>query len=80
VGIVSLNIDGIDAAVAADRLARDYGIAVRAGAHCAPLIHRHYGTDSMVRFSFGWENTREDALACAEAVRALAREASARLK
>jgi cysteine desulfurase family protein len=76
VGIVSLNIDGMDAAVVADRLAQDYGIAVRAGAHCAPLIHRHYGTDSMVRFSFGWENTREDALACAEAVRALAREAT----
>jgi selenocysteine lyase/cysteine desulfurase len=78
VGIVSLDLDGMDAAVAADRLAQNYGIAVRAGAHCAPLIHRHYGTDSMVRFSFGWENTREDAQTCAEAVRALAREAHTR--
>lgn len=74
VGIVSLNIGGMDAGRAADRLFCYYGIQTRAGAHCAPLVHRHYGTDSMVRFSFGWENTPEEAATCARAVVEIARE------
>ena len=38
--IVSLNFGDADAARAADILWEDYGICVRAGAHCAPLIHK----------------------------------------
>jgi cysteine desulfurase family protein len=72
VGIVSLNIDGVDAAIVADRLAHDYDIGVRAGAHCAPLIHEHFNTSSMVRFSFGWDNTLDEIEVCAQAVRAIA--------
>lgn len=49
--------------ISADRLAsaldREYGIAVRAGLHCAPWAHRELGTleTGAVRFSFGWGNT-----------------------
>ncbi len=68
VGIVSFTVEDIDNAVVADVLANDYGIAARAGAHCAPLVHEHFGTASMVRLSFGWDNTTADADACARAV------------
>ena len=49
---------------------------MRAGAHCAPLMHRALGTveQGVVRFSFSHTNTREEALAAACAVRSLAEE------
>jgi len=76
--IVSLNIRGMDAAEAADRLAVDYEIAVRAGAHCAPRMHRALGTEDCgaVRFSFSPFTTPEEVEAAIEAVRALAAEGS----
>lgn len=75
-GIVSLNIAGLDAARAADLLATDYDIAVRAGAHCAPRMHRALGTQDCgaVRFSFSPFTTPEELAAAVEAVRALASE------
>ena len=42
--IVSLNLAGEDSARVADVLWEEYGICVRAGAHCAPLMHRALGT------------------------------------
>lgn len=60
--IVALNLPGVDAAAAADALDERYGIAVRAGAHCAPLLHRAFGTErrGAVRFSFAHTNTGGD--------------------
>lgn len=57
--IVSLNLGEIPSDQVADELQERFGIAVRSGAHCAPLIHRHFGTEAqgMVRFSFSWANT-----------------------
>ena len=51
--IVSLNLAGEDSARVADALWEEYGICVRAGAHCAPLMHRALGTvgQGVVRFS-----------------------------
>ena len=74
--IVSLNLTGEDSARVADALWEEYGICVRAGAHCAPLMHRALGTveQGVVRFSFSHTNTREEALAAACAVRSLAEE------
>ena len=65
-----------DAARAADILWEDYGICVRAGAHCAPLIHKALGTveQGMVRFSFSHQNTEAEVLKAAEAVCELAEE------
>jgi cysteine desulfurase family protein len=71
VPIVTLNVGDVDSAEVADALARDYGIAVRAGAHCAPLLHRRFGTEGRgaVRFSFSHSNTEEEVR---HALRALA--------
>lgn len=67
--IVSLNIGDYDSASVADWLWEDYEICVRAGAHCAPLLHRALGTEERgaVRFSFSHFNTEEeiDAAVCA---------------
>ena len=74
--IVSLDFGDADAARAADILWEDYGICVRAGAHCAPLIHKALGTveQGMVRFSFSHQNTETEVLKAAEAVCELAEE------
>ncbi len=74
--IVTLNIRDWDSGEVADALSEDYGIATRAGAHCAPRMHRALGTveQGAVRFSFSWFNTREEVDRAIEAVRELAKE------
>ena len=73
--IVTLNIRGYDSSQVSDVLAQDYAVATRAGAHCAPRLHRALGTveRGAVRFSFGWMNTEEEADAALAAVREIAR-------
>ncbi len=75
-GIQSLNIRDYDSARVADWLYEDYGIAVRGGAHCAPLMHEALGTreQGVVRFSFSYFNTEAEADEAAAAVRELAEE------
>lgn len=60
--IVSLNLADWDSALVADQLAQRFSIAVRPGLHCAPLVHKAYGTteQGMVRFSFSHVNTEEE--------------------
>jgi selenocysteine lyase/cysteine desulfurase len=72
--IVALNLAGLESWETADLLAQEYGIAVRAGAHCAPRMHRALGTEKSgaVRFSFGLFNTREEVEAAAQALREIA--------
>lgn len=74
--IVSLNIGEEDSAWVADALWEDAGICVRAGAHCAPLMHKALGTaeQGVVRFSFSHFNTEEEVRSAAQAVRSLAKE------
>jgi selenocysteine lyase/cysteine desulfurase len=57
--IVALNLGSRDSAAVAAILSEQYGVAVRAGVHCAPLLHRHFGTEKQgaVRFSFSHFNT-----------------------
>lgn len=59
VGLVSLLIDGISPVDAAAILDESFGIAVRAGLHCAPYAHRALGTfpDGTIRVSTGWSTT-----------------------
>ena len=75
-GIQSLNIREYDSARVVDWLYEDYGIAVRGGAHCAPLMHEALGTreQGAVRFSFSYFNTEAEADEAAAAVRELAEE------
>ena len=76
VPIVSLNIGDEDSAWVADALWEDAEICVRAGVHCAPLMHKALGTaaQGVVRFSFSHANTEEEVLRAAKAVRTLAKE------
>jgi len=60
--IVSFNIIGFGASDLSGVLWEKYGIATRAGSHCAPLLHKRFGTvgTGIVRFSFSWFNTEEE--------------------
>ncbi len=61
-GVVAVDVEGVDSALLGDALARDWGICTRAGAHCAPLMHRALGTEQRgaVRFSFSYLNTEAE--------------------
>ena len=69
--IVSLNIRDYDSAEVSDALVRQYDIATRPGAHCAPLMHQALGTAAQgaVRFSFSHTNTLDEIRAAIAAVR-----------
>ncbi len=73
-GIVAFDIDGIDSALVADQLASKWEICARAGAHCAPLMHRALGTEDRgaTRLSFGPFNTEEDADVAIDAFKTIA--------
>jgi selenocysteine lyase/cysteine desulfurase len=72
--VVALNIRDYDSGAVSDALYEEFGIATRAGAHCAPRMHRALGTTDRgaVRFSFSWFNTEEEADRAAAAVAQLA--------
>lgn len=74
--VVSVNLDGWDSSEAADELEEAYGIAVRAGLHCAPRMHEALGTSctGAVRFSFGVFTTEKDVDAALAALAAMAAE------
>jgi len=71
--VLSLNIAGQAAETVAAELDR-HGIAVRAGLHCAPLAHRHYGTiqTGTVRFSPSIFTVPEDYQKVYEIIRGIA--------
>ena len=60
--IVTLNLDGWTSSELARVLSVEYDISVRAGAHCAPRMHRALGTQDTgsVRFSFGFYTTEDE--------------------
>ena len=60
--VVSLLVDGYGSAEITETLAMEYNIATRSGAHCAPLMHKAFGTEKtgLTRFSFSWFNTVEE--------------------
>ena len=74
--IVALNVRDYDSGLVSDTLARDYGIATRPGAHCAPLMHQALGTveQGAVRFSFSHFNTMNEINIAVAALRELAQE------
>lgn len=75
VASVSLTMEGWDPARLAQELDRRFGIAVRAGLHCAPLAHRTAGTfpDGTIRLSPGWKTTEAEIDAAVLALDWLAR-------
>lgn len=62
VGTVSITTEAMPAQEVGAVLDQEFGIAVRAGLHCAPLAHRALGTfpDGTVRASLSRYNTAED--------------------
>ena len=75
VGVVSFNIGSMPSTDVADAL-NSRGIAVRAGLHCAPLAHEHYGTleQGAVRVSLGAFNTEAEIDNLLNALRKIASE------
>ena len=75
-GVVAFNVGDADSALVADMLSNEYEIATRAGAHCAPLMHRALCTvnQGAVRMSLSSFTTDEDISAAVAAVRAIAQE------
>ncbi len=70
VAVVTCNVDGIHPQDVGSILDGDYGIAVRVGIHCAPLVHRDLGTidRGAVRFSLGLLTTEADVDAAIDAM------------
>ncbi len=62
-GVVAFNVKDTDSTYIAEML-NEYGIAVRSGLHCAPLVHKSLGTENQgaVRASIGVETTAKDIL------------------
>lgn len=61
-GVVSVVVENREMAQIAYELDSEYGIMTRVGLHCAPSAHKTLGTypEGTIRFSFGWQNTKED--------------------
>ena len=61
-GVTSISIAGYDSQTVAGILDVEFEIQVRAGFHCAPLLHKALGTDQegLIRFSLGPYNTSVD--------------------
>jgi len=73
--VLSFNIIGCDPNETAYILAESFGIIVRGGLHCSPLIHEHIGTapEGVVRISLSHFNTKEDVDALLKAVTQIAK-------
>jgi cysteine desulfurase/selenocysteine lyase len=65
--ILSFTLDGAHAHDVAQILDR-YGVAVRAGTHCAEPLMRRFGVTSSARASFALYNTQEEADAFVDAL------------
>ena len=70
-GIVAFVPEKISSEDVCDRLDLQYDIAARGGLHCAPLVHKYLGSVSSgaVRMSLGCDNTEEEILRAASAVK-----------
>ena len=60
--VFSFNLLDYDSSVVANILNEKYGICVRSGLHCAPLIHKKLGTlnSGAVRISIDFNNTLQE--------------------
>lgn len=75
IGAVSISIRNLDPRDAAMMLEQSFGIACRAGFHCAPLVHQTLGTltrGGTLRFSPGRFNTPQECQIAIDAVAAIA--------
>ena len=70
VPVLLCTVDGMDPEDVSTILDGDFGIATRAGIHCAPLVHQDLGTSPKggVRFSLGPLNTADEIAKVLEAM------------
>lgn len=71
IGVISFNIDGMEALNTGTLLDGEYNIACRTGLHCAPLAHQQLGTAQIggsVRIGIGPFNTEDHIKTAIEAV------------
>ena len=76
-GIVSLNMPGFTCGEAAAILDAKYELAVRAGHHCAALIHRHLNNEAFkgtIRVSLGYFTQPEEIDSLVEALQSISRD------
>ena len=75
-GIVAFAHENYQSEYIAMRLSEDYGIAVRSGLHCAPLMHKALGSfdGGLTRVSLSQFNTEKEIDVLLEALAAIARE------
>ncbi|MGN1208597.1 MAG: aminotransferase class V-fold PLP-dependent enzyme [Christensenellales bacterium] len=61
-GVVSFNLKNIPSNEVGNFLSEKFDICVRTGLHCAPLVHKHFGTldTGMVRVSLSYFNKKRD--------------------
>jgi cysteine desulfurase family protein len=72
--VVSFNVMGQEPKVVGERLFEQYGIALRAGFHCAPMAHEAIGSihrGGTVRASIGYYTQPEDVAALVNALKKL---------
>jgi cysteine desulfurase family protein len=75
IGVISFNVNGLEAQDTGIMLDVDYNIACRTGLHCAPLVHEQLGTDKIkgsVRFGVGPFNTEDEIKSAIQAVKEIA--------
>ena len=62
IGVYSFNIKGLDSSFVSDILNERFNICTRSGLHCAPLVHKHLGTQNIgaVRVSINFDNSFND--------------------
>lgn len=73
-GIVAFNVKGMQSGQVAGVLSEDYSVCVRAGLHCAPLMHQALGTNGLVRASLSAFNTEREAELFLSAVNAITKQ------
>jgi cysteine desulfurase family protein len=75
VGLLTVDVKGLHPEDTGAILDGDFGIAVRSGLHCAPLVHETMGTypQGAIRFSLGPFNTAEDIDSAIEAMAEIVR-------
>jgi len=73
-GVVAINIEDKPSSEVSLELYDKYDIATRSGAHCAPLLHKYFGTEEqgMVRFSFSSFNTKKELQIAIESLKKIA--------
>ena len=72
-GVVSFTVENLDSSEVSNILDEEFNIATRSGLHCAPLVHKFYGTtkNGMTRVSLSYFNSKRDILKFVEALKKL---------